>query len=240
MDPNQMQQMQQTMTKQELKDTQVLNLNDVKQVAKAEKKASFPKKIAICLFVLGVLAIIGGFSYNTVVSMMGMTPNNNGKEKITEGKTESADTTKEATTAESSSTLSCSAEAKGRENGTDVNVIYELPFNESNQLLTYTKTQSIVPTTGNSTGPVTVNTLKDGYTTIAGYQIPGYTLQVTPTNNGTVSGLQVVLTIDLANLDQTKYASYNIQDPFSMVDLGLNSSREEVTQTLTTKGFTCK
>ena len=40
MDPNQMQQMQQTMTKQELKDTQVLNLNDVKQVAKAEMNLS--------------------------------------------------------------------------------------------------------------------------------------------------------------------------------------------------------
>ena len=245
MDPNQMNNqqmgqvdMQQNMTKEELKNTQVLNLNDVQQTAKQEKKASQPKKFAIFLFLLGVLAIAGGFSYNGILSMMGVS-----REKPTETTVNEDDgaTTKEATTEESQQATKCTIEVKGQANGTDKDVTYELNFDDNNQLQNYTKTLNMLPTTGNSTGPVTINKYKDGYTTIAGYQIPGYTLVVMPTNNGEVAGLNVVLTIDLTSLDKEKYAASNMMgDDVAQVDLELNATKDAAVQTLTGKGYKCE
>ena len=240
MDPNQMNQQQmqtqQNMSKEELKNTQVLNLNDVEQAAKKEKKASQPKKFAIFLFLLGVLAIAGGFSYNSIASMLGLSTDS----EQTETTVDENDTTKEASTEEDQQGTKCTIEINGQANGTDKTVTYDLNFDESNQLLNYTKTLDMTPTAGNATGPVTINTYKTGYTKFAGYQIPGYTLVVMPTNDGEVAGINVTLTIDLTSLDKDKYVASNINDEFSKVDLEANATKETVVNDLTAKGYTCQ
>ena len=219
--------------------TQVLNLNDVEQVAKEEKKASLPKKLAVCLFAIGVLAIVGGFSYNSIASMLGLDTSQSGKtEETTTNDTD--DNGKAATVEDTTASTTCQKATPSQPNGTDKQVTYELSFDEESKLQNYTKTMVLTPTTGNSTGPVTINTLKTGYTAIAAYQIPGYTLAVTPTNDGTVAGLQIAVTIDLVNLDTAKYASYKIVDEVSKVDLKLNDTKEAVVNYLTTNGYECK
>jgi len=245
---NNQNQLQQNMTKEELKNTQVLNLGDVKNTVKKEKRASFPKKIAVFLFILGVLSIVSGLSYNSVSSMLGLTSNTEANTNTTNEAEEAnettppsdPDTTKAVTTETNPQTTKCILSSKTQADGTDKDISYEFNFNENNQLLNYTKTLNMIPTTGNSTGPVTINNSKELYTTIATYQIPGYTVIVSPTNNGEIAGLTIGITINLTSFDKEKYTSSNITDAFAQVDFELNTTKDTIVQTLTTKGYTCQ
>lgn len=220
------------MSQEDLAKTQVLNLTDVKNVAKYEKKTS--KKPAIFLMILGLLAIAAGIAYPYIETFIG-------DRTATEQKTSKKEKTE--TTDDAGSTqqniaedrLTCFLAQTGNADGTDTTITYLFAFS-NNQLQNYTKTLNIVPTAESTIGATTIQTLFPAHQALDAVQINGYT----HTTQQVESGIQVDVAVDLLQFDPTTLPDTHKVDTTSNVEYVVNTDKTTIQTTLTSTGYTCQ
>ncbi len=214
---------QQQMTPEELQKTQVLNLQDVEEAARYEKRTS--KKPAIIIAVVGALAIFLGTAFPVIQSLKA-------KEEPKQ-KTHHKVEKKKLLTNES--TLNCIFTAVNNPDGTDTILNMNLTF-DSEKLTKVSKTFTINPTAGNPLGVNTVQAYTAGYQPFLAYPIAGYQMTVTPAN----SGLIVTSEVNYATYDPTKLPDLHKSNIATNVEYPAATDKTAIYNDLLMKGFTCQ
>ena len=208
------------MTQEELQKTQVLNLQEVEEAVRYEKRTS--KKPAIIAGIIGVFLLLLGGSYQVIHTYMAKQEEARMIEKrktAVEVKTE---------------TMVCSRTTLGNANGTD-NVFTIKYILEDGKLIEFTKSFSVTPTPGNPIGAQGIAGYLQAYKSFMN-PTNGYKISVVENDKGFVTTVEVdleKLSMDNLNPQQQKHQSTSVEYQF-------NTPREEIETDMTTQGFTCK
>lgn len=224
---NQVQQSSQV-SQEELAKTQVLNLNDVKELASFERRTS--KKPAILLAVAGILSISLGFAYPNIMTALDNAPvtkeETHEKEEIDDDILNKVQTNEQV----------CRFVSEANADGTKGTATYTLQYNENNQLQNYTMILTIDPLTGNAQGVTSTQALYNSYKTVDAAPLNGYTMVTSYTD----TGMKSVATVDLTKLDKTMLTAAHTANYFAQVPFNLGDSKETVSQLLAPGGFICE
>lgn len=211
----------QQMTPTELAQTQVLNINEVEETVKKEKKTS--KKPAIIIAIIGILLIAGGFSYPYIMGLINKKP--------------ASDNTPVAEETESTplENLICNKTQPANPDGTDTTNIYTYTFN-NNLLQKYTKTLTVTSTDNLEAGLAAMESLKSGYQALIIPDYEGYSLLINEEN----ATLNVTVSIDLTTLNKLTLPEANKANFLTNVEYDLNTERSIIEENMTTEGYTCQ
>ena len=221
------------MSAEELAKTQVLNLNDVEQLASYEKTVS--KKPAIIVGVIGLFALSVGVLYPKIVSFI----DKDKDEKVVYNRVDNDNdeiyNSKPLNEANTNTQLTCMKTTLANPDGTDLTLTYNFTF-VNNALQSYTKLAIYNINATNPSGTVTVENVYNTFATLSQTPIVGYYLQTSKTSNG--------VTVSM-NADLTKFSPTTLPDThktytISNVEYALNTTKEAITQTSAANGFTCR
>lgn len=212
-------------SQEELAKTQVLNLNDVKALAKFERKTS--KKPAVLFAIAGVLSITLGFAYPNIMTALDQVP-------IETKKTTEVETDNTVLNKVQENKMECKLVCEENPDGTSGTATYSLQFNANNQLEGYTMVLTIDPLPGNANGLVATQNTYNTYKALDAIQITGYKISTSYTDNG----MKSVATVDLKTLNKDTFPTTHID--FAAVPFNVGATKEEVTQLLTPSGYVCK
>lgn len=223
---NQVQQSNQV-SQEDLAKTQVLNLSDVQEIAKFEKKTS--KRPAMLFAFAGVLAITLGFSYPSIMTAIDVLPLQKEENKETiivdnvlnENKINS---------------ITCNYTNSSKEDGTIETAVYNFIFNAEDKLQRYTTTITYDVQVGNQNGLTAVQNYYNAYKKLDVIPLNGY---ITGTVN-TETGMRSIISVDLAGLDKTTLTSDHLAQPYSSVSDTLNETKTTIVQKYTSKGYICE
>lgn len=223
-------------SQEELAKTQVLNLSDVQEIAKFEKKTS--KRPAVLFAIAGLLAITLGFSYPKImmaVDSIGADDTNYRMEEpeemeVTPGKEETA------TPQVGQNITKCTFSNPQNTDGTAGVAIYDLVFNENNQLQSYTMTLTFDPIQGNSAGLTAVQGYYNSYKALDSIPLNGYKIETTYTD----TGMKSVVTVDLTTFDKNTLTDGHRANYFANVPYNLNDAKDVITQQLTANAYICQ
>ena len=245
MDPNMMNQNNQSggmqqpqmMNQQDQNQNQVLNYDDVNNVAQKEKKSTSVKKIAIFIAIIGVILLGGGVMYT-------LNPIDEETPAPTPSDTKAIE---ETTTPEETETPSvittCTLEDKAGTDGVTRSTVYTLSYDSNNTLASYTKDYTVTPVENNTAGQTKLTeeqtTLNTIATTLTTAPINGYSLIVTPPADATTA-LTVKLVVDFSILDATTIPETINANAVTKVDLAKGQTPDVINQTLTGFGYTCQ
>ena len=210
-------------SQEELAKTQVLNLNDVKALAKFERKTS--KKPAILLAIAGLLSISIGFAYPNIMTAL---------DKDTTTKTEEKEEDESVLNKVQVNEQVCKYQSGVNGDGTTGTVTYTLSYNENDQLQNYTMILTIDPLTGNANGLTATQNVYNLYKTFDAVAITGYKIETSYTE----TGMKSVATVDLTKLDKTTVPATHTG--FAAVPFNLGDTKTAVTQQLTQTNFVCE
>lgn len=214
-------QINQTLTKEELTRTQVLNLTDLENIAKYEKKVS--KKPAIVLAVIGMLCIFSGFTYMGVAKIMNENPET-GKSAVYRKEVPEDD-----------NTITCNYTQLGNSDGTDMVVKMTLHL-EDGKLQNYEKTMTVMPTEGNEVvGMPTIQVLLPAYQAFEPMLIPGYIIKSLPEK----TGFKTDVKIDLTQLDITLLNAHQA-NVSTKVEFSLNDTKSMIMTKASALGYLCQ
>ena len=224
---NQVQQSSQV-SQEELAKTQVLNLTDVQEIAKFERKTS--KRPALLFAIAGVLSLALGFSYSNIMALVDSMP----------AYTKKFDAVPVVMEPVSHDIVlnraSCKYTSPENPDGTIGKVTYDLVFNETEQLQSYTMTLEMDPIQGNANGLVSVQTIYNTYRALDVIPLEGYKSTTIYTDTGMKSSINVDLTkFNPATLTDAHNANY-----FAKVPYTLGTTKEVITQQLTAGNYICK
>lgn len=223
---NQLQQSSQV-SQEELAKTQVLNLNDVKELAQFERKTS--KKPALLFAIAGILSITLGLTYpNIMTALDGI----GAKENKTEEKYED----KEILAKVEENKVTCKFYAPANPDGTTGTAIYELFYDEDDMLESYVMTLEIAPLEGNAMGLTATQALHDSYKALDAIKLEGYTM----TTNYTDTGMKAISTVDLTKFNKQTLTQAHINAYFAQVPFNLNDLKTVNVQYLTSSSYTCE
>lgn len=225
---NQVQQSSQV-SQEELAKTQVLNLNDVKELARFERKTS--KKPAIIFAIAGILSISLGFAYPNIMTALDNAPV---AKKETHNKNDIKDN--DILNKVQANEQVCRYESGANGDGTQGTVTYTLQYNENNQLQNYTMVLTIDPLTGNAQGVTSTQAVYNSYKTVDVVPLNGYTMVTSYTD----TGMKSIATVDLTKLDKTTLSPAHMSNYFAQVPFNLGDSKETVANTLTPSNFKCE
>ncbi len=217
----------QQMSREELTKTQVLNLTDLQRVAKYEKSIS--KKPAIFLSVLGIICIIAGLSYNSVMAII--------IDKITpEPPVVSKRITENKNLVETKNdTVTCHYTSIDANSGTELILDLNLIF-YNNTLDSCIKTMNYVTSLGKETiGQNSVNYYYPIFKSLEETTIPGYTTVTTLINNG----FETKTTIDLKTINVANLTEQHKAYPGTNVDFIYGEDKETATQRAISYGYIC-
>lgn len=215
-------QVNQQLTKEELTKTQVLNLTDLENVAKYEKKVS--KKPALILAVIGMLCIFSGFTYMGIANVMNKRPET-GKSAVY----------RKEVPEEDDNTITCNYSQLGNADGTDIVVKMKLNL-EDGKLQNYEKTMTVMPTEGNeAVGMPTIQVLLPAYQAFEPMLIPGYTIKSLPEK----TGFKTEVKIDLTQLDVTLLTAHQA-NVSTKVEFSLNDTKSMIMTKASTLGYLCQ
>jgi hypothetical protein len=218
----------QQMTPEELQRTQVLNLQDVEDLANFEKRTS--KKPAIIIGILGIISILCGGGLTAYQSMAAKAYEAESSKKVEKREIQNKVEEKPAAT-----NVSCTYETKNNGDGTDT--LFTVNYNFIDGELTgFTKQFDIVAIPGNPNGNKGVLAYVEGYKpyTVA---IDGYSVVVTYDNS---SKLTAITTVDFDKLDMTKFPQFQQSHFTTSIDYTMGTPQENVYSSLISKGFQCK
>jgi len=209
------------MTQEELQKTQVLNLKDVEEVARIEKRTS--KKPAIIVAAIGIFSILIG---STIPFTQSLTAKDveEPKRKVENKKT-----------LISESYLNCTFTTLNNTDGTDTVLNTKLTFSY-NKLTKMTKTFSINPTVGNPKGPQRVKKYITDYQKFLNPATTGYQVSL----NQVEKGIVVSTDVDLLTFDPVSLPEINKSHFSTNVDYQVNTEKEFIYNDLVSKGFTCE
>lgn len=224
---NQVQQSNQV-SQEELAKTQVLNLTDVQEIAKFERKTS--KRPAVLFAIAGVLAITLGFSYPNIMMAVDAMPS-------TVQTTYQEDDYEETILNKvQENTTSCVLTRPANADGTSGTATYNLVFNENDQLQSYTIIYTLDPLPGNANGLISVQNQYNSYKALDAIQIEGYTMTTTYTD----TGLKAIGNVDLTKLNKAFLTEGHRNYCFANVPYNLGDTKEVITQQLIAGDYVCK
>ena len=216
---------------EELARTQVLNLEELRQVAKYERKVS-KKPAIICAIIRAFMIMLGAGSQGYIMlSQRNMTPTK--QSNISERKVE-----KEKEPEKVIQALTCSIQSLNNVNGTNTESHFTFAF-EDDKLQSETKIFIVDMVAGNAMGQSSMQNLYTAYKAYEGTNgtVEGYNVLTAPRES---YGFSVTTQIDLTKLDRSKISS-NIQaNPQLKVDFPLNSTLETVRGGAESSGYTCE
>lgn len=226
---NQLQQSSQV-SQEELAKTQVLNLNDVKELAKFERKTS--KKPAVLFAIAGILSITLGLTYPSIMTALDgiSTKENKPEEK------EKYEEDKEILAKVEENKVTCTFVAPSNPDGTKGTATYELFYNEEDMLESYTMTLTIDPLEGNAMGLTSTQALHDSYKAIDQIPITGYKM----TTSYTDTGMKAIAAVDLTKLDKLTLTPTHQAAFFAQVPFNLNDLKTANVQYLTSTNYICQ
>lgn len=209
----------QQVTPDELQKTQVLNLQEVEEVVKTEKK--FSKKPIIAIAIVGFAFLILGSSFQ-VLSLLNTKES---EEKMVEKRKVVPEVKKEE--------LNCIKTTINNPNGTDVVYTIKYEFN-NNKLNSYLKNYAVTQTSGNDSGKQTVVDEAKKYQQYLN-SIDGYVVSISTSENGYV----LINQVDFSILDLTKIDNKQKENPITTVEYNKNTNKETVRSNAIKNGFTC-
>lgn len=221
----------QMMNQQEQNQAQVLNYEDVNNVAQKEKKSTSVKKIALFIAIIGVILLGGGVMYTlNPIEEESSSPTPSETKAVEETETPAVITT-------------CTLEDKAGTDGATRSTIYNLSYDANNTLASYTKDYTVTPVENNTAGQTKVTeeqtTLTTLATTLTTAPISGYSLTVTPPADPTAA-LTVKLVVDFSLLDATTIPETINANAVTKVDLTKGQTPDAIQTALTGFGYTCQ
>lgn len=208
----------QELTKEELQQTQVLNLQEVQKAIHYEKTTN--KKPAILIAIIGIISLLFGGSIE-IASILGPQPKNIQKR----------DTKQDIEVKEEK--LSCIKTSLNNPDGT--NTIYNVVYKFENEKLTkVTKEYNVSAIPGKEEGKKSIERYIKEYESLLN-ETPGYKIDISSTASNTIT---VKVTLDYKELDLTKLNEIQSTKPFTKVDYNRNSSYETIRNDAKTQGFT--
>ena len=216
MEQNNKEKQQRQLSPEELQQTQVINLKDLEEVVRFEKRTS--KKPAIILGIIGLALLIGGSSIQVATILK----EKREEEKIIEQRRNQ--------TVEKDY-LSC----EQIKSANDLDYKYSFTYDfENSKLVKATKILSIAPTPDKPNGAAEVTKYKDEIRKVM-KTTDGYESSLTDTDNGFV----LTTNVDYSELDleEVKEQSKNIA---VSVDYKKNTLKSVIVTDMKNKNFTCK
>ena len=215
------QEVKRELTKEELQETQVLNLQEVKKAIRFEKITS--KKPAIFVAVIGILLLLFGTSFQVLKTMKANSnvqkrtvtvPNKKGPLSVTK-------------------ILKATKTTMNNPDSTNIvyNVIYY--FNEEN-LIKESRQYNVSAVTGKEEGNKTIEKISKDYKTLLNNR-EGYKIEM---NNPTPSVFESKIEIDYTKLDLTKVDNIQSTKEFTKLIYRLNKTYDEIRKDMLDKGFT--
>lgn len=217
---------------EELARTQVLNLEELRQVAKYEKKVS-KKPALICALIGAFMIMIGAGSQGFIILSQrnaAPTKQTNISERNTNVEKKEPEKVLQA--------LTCSMTSSNNVNGTNTESHFTFAF-EDEQLKSETKIFIVDMVAGNALGQSSMQNLQTAYKAYEATNgtIEGYNVLTSPRES---YGFSVTTQIDLTKLDMSKISN-NIQaNPQLKVDFPLNTTLETVKGGAESSGYTCE
>lgn len=211
---------------EELVQTQVLNIEEVRRVAHYEKKLS-KKPAAICA-ILGIFMILlggtsqGYISYNQMMLETSTKQKNVAARKVNDN-------------LQSNTTLTCTLAKAANPDGTNFLATFTYKFT-NNQLKGIKK--ELLMDGYNTQGLITIFDQYTIYQNLAtlGNTVNGYSITSGPHDN---VGFYVTTEIDLTKVDATKVPDIYSTLMYTSVDYKLNTKSEEIKTNYEALGFTC-
>jgi len=205
-------------TPEELQKTQVLNIKEVEETVKIEKK--FSKKPIVFIAILGFAFLIIGSSFQIMSS--------SNKEEAPTVPQNRVTTEKEIV-----EELTCVKTTPNNPDGTDI--VYNIKYKfVNNKLSYYTKTYTVNQTSGNESGKQTITDASNNYKDFLN-STEGYTVSLTTSENGFI----IVNQVDFEILDLTKVNNKQKENPITDIEFNKNTDKTVVRSTTLKNGFTC-
>ena len=205
-------------TPEELQKTQVLNIKEVEETVKIEKK--FSKKPIVFIAILGFAFLIIGSSFQIMSS--------SNKEEAPTVPQNRVTTEKEIV-----EELTCVKTTPNNPDGTDI--VYNIKYKfVNNKLSYYTKTYTVNQTSGNESGKQTITDASNNYKDFLN-STEGYTVSLTTSENGYI----IVNQVDFEILDLTKVNNKQKENPITDIEFNKNTDKTVVRSTTLKNGFTC-
>ena len=222
------------MSTEELARTQVLNLDDLREVAKYEKKTS--KRPAIFCAIFGAILLTLGAGVQGYITHQNKVKLEAIQKNVVKRKNPTI--TEQKPKVPATSTLKCTLSSQGNANGT--NYVSEFTFEFANQKLKKeTKVFMLDKIVGNKIGESAMNNLYVAYRNFEKINgtVNGYSITSAP--RGDV-GFTITTLIDLTLLNASSIpAEYNANAQIR-VDFPLDSDYETVKTSATASGFICE
>lgn len=223
-------------SQEELAKTQVLNLSDVQEIAKFEKKTS--KRPAALFAIAGLLAITLGFSYPKIMMAVDSIGADDTNYRVEESYEEeiTPETEETPTPQVQQNTTRCTFSNPQNPDGTAGTAIYDLVFNENNQLQSYAMTLTLDPIQGNTAGLTAVQGYYNSYKALDSIPLNGYKIETTYTD----TGMKVVVTVDLTTFDKNTLTDGHKGNYFANVPYNLGDAKDVIKQQLTANSYVCQ
>ena len=221
---NQVQQSSQV-SQEELAKTQVLNLTDVQEIAKFERKTS--KRPAVLFAIAGILAIVLGISYSNIMAAIDEMPS----AVTTNFKTEDVNKDDVILNKVQENMTSCVLTRPENPDGTSGSA-----FDDNDQLKSYTMIYALDPLPGNANGLVSVQNQYNSYKVLDAIPITGYKIATTYTE----TGMKSVATVDLTKLDKSTLTEGHTNNFFANVPYNLGDAKAVITQQLIASSYVCE
>ena len=207
----------QTLTKEELQQTQVLNYKEVQKAIKYEKITS--KKPAIIVAIIGALSLMLGGSIQIATSLKSEPENIQKREIKKDIKIEVKN-------------LIC---AKTTLNNPDnTNTVYNITYKfENDKLVGFTKEYNVSAVLDKKDGKKSIENYINEYNNLLN-DSEGYTIDISSTE----TTISVKVVVDYKKLDLTKLNEIQKTKPFTKVDYNKNTSYDKVRSDMLTDGFT--
>lgn len=222
---NKVQTQVQQLTPEELQKTQVLNLQELEETIKFEKKTS--KKPALIVSILGIISIVFGSSYLAIQTLSTKKETSNVQKK--EVKENVVD--KKLTT----SKLACEKIELNHPDGTDTDFTINYTF-DKDKLTAFTKKLIITQTAGNAQGLATVESYKLAYQSFLN-PTKGYQITVAPKDT---TGLIVTVQVDFEKLDIAALNPTQATHFSTSIDYPKDTDKKTIQTALVSQGYTCK
>ena len=209
----------QHMSVEELQKTQVLNLSDVENAVKVEKKTS--KKPAIFVGIIGLVLLLFGSSFQIMQVLKEKEENQRMIEKREAEKVKKTH-------------INCIKNKLKNTSGTDDIYTYSYYFEDS-KLVKEIKILSVEPTPGNPKGKDGVksyfNTFKPLINSSTGYEV---------TSKNTDNGFVITTKIDLKELVKEEVKPIQKNNQVTKIDYEKNTFKSLILKEMKKDGYTCK
>ena len=226
---------------EELVQTQVLNIDEVRKVAKYERKTS--KKPVVFLGLLGSILVLSGFgtqgyiTYNNKVSaekakQQAVVARKIEKKQAEENKKEE---TPKITKKENETILTCNRVLTNQETGLSRSSMFVFHF-EDGLLKREEKTLTVQVTTGAANGEANFNSSYLNYSNLQTTNINGYSMS---TKKLTEKSFQVAVQIDFLTLNTESLPDSYKSDAELTPDFTLNCIAGPIKDVAESLGFTC-